>query len=282
MKIQSLESRIRAAYGELSPNEKRLADTILNFPGELASYSATELAQAAAVSKAAATRFFQRLGYASYDEARREARAAQRWGSPFYLQTKAAEARGMQESLASHVECEISNITGTFSALSPDDLDAAAGALAGARRVYCVGFRTSQMIASYARWLLMQVRDGVSLLPAPGETLSEHLAGIGPQDVMLAIGLRRRTPGFANLLAAARASGARVILVADQTADRSAKQADWLLRCECRSSFLFDSDLAAKSLVHFLCSAVVSRLGKAGRDHMKSVEDLLNRLGEFH
>ncbi len=282
MHARSLEGRIRDAYPDLSPNEKRLADTIFNFPGEIASYSATELAQVAKVSKAATSRFFQRIGYANYDEARREARAAQRWGAPFYMQTRAAETRSFQESLASHVECEVSNLNSTFSALSSEEAGAIIEALADARRIYCIGYRTSQMLASYARWLLMQVRDAVHLLPAPGETLSEHLSGIGPEDVVLAIGLRRRVPGFAKALAAAREKGAQVVLIADQTAHGSAKHAHWVLRCECRSSFLFDSDLAAKSVVHFVCSTVGNRLGKTGRDRMNEIEDLHRMMDEFH
>jgi len=43
----SLLSRIRDHYGELRPAERRLADLILSFPGEIAGYSATELAEMA-------------------------------------------------------------------------------------------------------------------------------------------------------------------------------------------------------------------------------------------
>ncbi|WP_233518929.1 MurR/RpiR family transcriptional regulator [Paraburkholderia xenovorans] len=68
----SIESRIAECYDELSEIDQRLADVILSAPGQLAMQTATELASSAQVSKATATRFFQKLGYASYDDAPRD------------------------------------------------------------------------------------------------------------------------------------------------------------------------------------------------------------------
>src|SRR6202023_790972 len=83
---QSIESRIAECYDELSEIDQRLSDVILSAPGQLAMQTATELAATAQVSKATATRFFQKLGYASYEDARAIARTAQLSGSPLYLQ----------------------------------------------------------------------------------------------------------------------------------------------------------------------------------------------------
>ena len=41
----TLHALIRAHYAAMPPVERILADTLLNFPGQLASYSATELAK---------------------------------------------------------------------------------------------------------------------------------------------------------------------------------------------------------------------------------------------
>src|SRR5215207_4977688 len=81
----SVRARLRAQYEQLSPAERRLADAVLNFPGDLASYSATELAAIAEVSNTAVSRFVRRLGFANYDEMRRLARKEQEEGAPLYL-----------------------------------------------------------------------------------------------------------------------------------------------------------------------------------------------------
>src|SRR5215218_635112 len=71
----SLVSRIQEQSHELSPTERRLAEVMLELTGKLANYSAFEVANIAEVSSATVTRFVRRLGYKSYNEARRQSRA---------------------------------------------------------------------------------------------------------------------------------------------------------------------------------------------------------------
>ncbi|MDH3379196.1 MAG: MurR/RpiR family transcriptional regulator, partial [Gammaproteobacteria bacterium] len=56
----SFESRIREQYDALPASERKIADLILEFPGDVAAYSATELAALANSSKAAITRLIRR------------------------------------------------------------------------------------------------------------------------------------------------------------------------------------------------------------------------------
>lgn len=274
----SVEERIQVRYESLSPAERKLADLILNFPGELASYSATELAALAEVSKAAATRLFQRLGYDSYEQARLAARDAQRWGSPLYLNTPGDAADG---TLAVHQQCETANLARTLDALASLDLDAVVERLCQARRVVLFGVRNSYMLASYARWQLIQVRDDVVLLPNAGETLAEHLAGLGSQDLLLAIGFRRRVPALGQVMRAAHDAQVPILYLTDPTASRTAALATWTIRCEVRGASLFDSYASALSVLHLLSSAVVRRLGPAGRERLKRIESLHDALRDF-
>ena len=277
---QSIEARIQARYAELPPSERVLADLILSFPGELASYSASELTKLAKVSNAKATRLVRRLGYASYDEARQDARGAQKWGSPRYLNSPALEGRALAEATRSHVECEIANLQATLAGL-PTDLESIIAALAASPRVFCLGFRKSHMLASYMRWTLIQVRRNVHLLPVAGETLSEYVSELDPDDVLVAIGLRRRTPAFRLAVEAARAAGARVLLITDPTASHLSGLGTWTLACEGRSTSAFDSDISAMSMIHLLGFCVAGRLGGAARDRMRSIEVLHDRFDEF-
>ena len=80
--VDTIETRIRSKYDKLPPSERRLANVILEFSGEIAAFMAQELTDRAGVSKAAATRLFKRLGYRDYNEVRREARDARRAGPP--------------------------------------------------------------------------------------------------------------------------------------------------------------------------------------------------------
>ena len=66
-KERSFLTRVRQVLPELHPAERRLGDFLCDFPGEVASYSAQELAALAHVSKATVSRFIQRLGYENYE-----------------------------------------------------------------------------------------------------------------------------------------------------------------------------------------------------------------------
>ena len=137
---------------------------ILSFPGQVASYSATELAALAGVSKAAASRLVRKLGFDTFEAMRHCARTSQRWGSPHYLNTAASESRTFEEAVRAHVACETENIRATLSGLSATVAEAVE-ALAHAPRVGCLGFRRSRVVADYLRWALVQVRRDVRAHP---------------------------------------------------------------------------------------------------------------------
>ena len=93
MPDQSFLARVRRKLPELHPAERRLGELVCDFPGELASYSASELAALAGVSNATVTRFVRRLGYKSYEDARRDARDEASSGSRS-INTKSARSPG--------------------------------------------------------------------------------------------------------------------------------------------------------------------------------------------
>lgn len=277
---ESLQLRIQERYATLPDSERKVADLVLDFPGEIAAYSATELADLAGASKAAVTRLIQRLGYAGFEEARRAARDARREGSPLYLLTKDAEQPSLSERLRSYLARDLENLTRTFEWLDSDSFNELVKALCEARRVWLLGFRNSHYLAGYLRWQLIQVRSDVHLLPAGGETLAEYLAGFEPDDVLVVLGMRRRPREIGEAVALAAGQGTRVLLIADRGAAPMAG-ATWSLRCEVRGDELFDRYTAVMSLLHFVAVAVVDRLGKPGRRRLERIETLHEDFHDF-
>jgi len=277
----ALENRIRACYEGLPGSEARVADALLNHPGLLATHSATELAADAGVSKAAVTRLIKRLGYASHAAARSEARLARQWGAPLYLQPDAPPGNGRRAVYAQHVAADQQSLAHTLHGLDEAVLDGSVMALARARRVVVLGFRNSAWLALYARIQLGLLRRGVDLAPLPSQTLSESLVGLGRGDVILAVGMRRRVPGFAAAIQAARAEGVRIVLVTDPTGVADVPGADWTLGCHCRGAAMFDTYVAAVSVINFLTAQVAAQLGTAALRRLQDVERWHGRLGDM-
>ncbi|NMY88608.1 MULTISPECIES: MurR/RpiR family transcriptional regulator [Pseudomonas] len=277
----SLESRIKARYEQMSVVEQKLSDVILAAPGQLAMQTATELATRAGVSKATATRFFRTLGYASYDEARRQARVLRGEGSPLYLQDRGATERTVDDLLQHHLEQELANVRQTYQSLNRDELFAAVHAIVGARRVVIIGFRHSQTIAHMVRSHLIQVRDDILLLPSPGDSLAEYLAGLGPDDVAICIGLRRRMPQLEKTMVVMGQLGVRMLYLADVLAGSPAQLATWVIRCHTESTLMFDSNSSVSAMTNLLCSLVGKELTARKTSHLETAERLHQQLEEL-
>ena len=276
----SFESRIRERYETLPSSERKIADLILEFPGEVAAYSATELAELAGSSKAAVTRLIRRLGFDSFEEARRAARDAQNWGSPLYLLPRKPDHTGVGGRIQRHVEQDIQNISATFDALDTAAINEIVTAILKARRVFVYGYRNSHYLAGYFSFQLIQGRPDVHLLPAVGATLAEYVADMTGKDLVVVIGFRRRVPEVKRLLQSASAAGSRILYITDSSAG-SQSNANWTIHCSVRGQDLFDRYAGAISLLHFLSVSLMTHSGDTGRSRLKTIENLHEDLHEF-
>ena len=277
----SLESRIKQRYEAMSAVEQKLSDVILGSPGQMAMQTATELAGRAGVSKATTTRFFRSLGYASYDEARREARTAHNGGSPLYLQHRGRQERSAVDLIQHHLEQEMANVFQTYQSLDHRELLEVAQVIASARRVVVIGFRHSQSIAHMFRSNLIQVRGDVLLLPCAGDSLAEYLAALGDEDVAVCIGLRRRMPALEACMSAMAEAGVPMLYMADVLAGAPARLATWVIRCHTESTLMFDSNAGVAAVTNLLCSLVGRELSGRSSSHLQRAELLHQQLSEL-
>lgn len=277
-KERSFLTRVRQVLPELHPAERRLGDFLCDFPGEVASYSAQELAALAHVSKATVSRFIQRLGYDNYEEARRHARADKQTGSRLFLAT--ATDSGGEQSLTSHVAQGVANIEATFLAISETQVTAAATAILGARKVWVIGFRASHSFATYLQWQMTQVVEHISAIPGGGQTLGEHLVSIGSDDVVILFGLRRRVTLIEPILAQLEKSGAQLLYITDEGVP-FLNQAEWHFRCQTLAPGPLFNHVSVMALCHLLTTRCIEIAGPAGRNRLRGIEAINDALDEL-
>ncbi|WP_413730628.1 MurR/RpiR family transcriptional regulator [Sodalis sp. RH22] len=280
VKTASLENRIRQCWEQLSSHEQRLADVILAAPGQLAMNTATELARSAGVSKATTTRFFRHLGYDNYDAARRQARDMQNSGSPLYLQ-QFQSGSPLDAVIQNHLEREVANLVNTYRSLDAQQLCDITQAVAGARRVVVMGWRFSQTIAAMLYRDLIHVHHDVRLLPRAGDSLAEHLAVLGPLDVAICVGLRRRMPALEAAMNAMAELRVPMLYLSDVLSGKPSKQATWIIRCHTEGSLIFDSTASLSGVCNLLCSLVARERGKARNDQLALIESVHQWLDEL-
>lgn len=275
---QSFLTRVRQILPHLHPAERRLGDFVCDFPGELASYSAQELAALAHVSKATVSRFVQRLGYETYDEARRHARAERQTGSRLFLNTAVDAAA--EQSVTAHVAQGVTNLEATFLAITDSQVTAAANAILGARKVWVLGFRASHPFANYLQWQLTQVVENIVAIPGGGQTLGEHLVSVSSDDVVIVFGLRRRISRMDLILGQIEKSKAKLLYITDEGVPFLSSAA-WHFRCHTLAPGPLFNHVSVMALCHLITTRCIEISGVSGRNRLRGVEALNDALDEL-
>ncbi len=257
--------------------ERRLAEFVIDFPGELASYGASELAALAGVSNATVSRFIKRLGYADYEEARRHVREGKEGGSPLYLASRKGAADG---DFAGHLDLNQDNLQKTMARLNPPEIDRIARALLSARKIWVTGFRSSQSFATYFRWQVFQIKEDIFVVPSAGDTLGQYMASITKQDVVVVFGLRRRPAGLRDVVSLMVKTGAKVLYITDDEVSRHSA-VTWHIHCRCSSHTPLDDHVAVIGICHLLASRVIELAGPQQRERLASIESSYDDLREL-
>ncbi len=268
-----IDERIGERYANLSPQERKAADTLLAHLGDLATYNAAELADLAGVSKATMSRLFRHLGFSDFGEAREHVRSLRGQGVPISLDPQA--------SLADHVAQELDNLHRALAAAGDGTLERAVELLADSRRVVVVGQRNSYPVALHLRQQLAQARADVVVAPQPGQKLADEVVGLGADDLVVLVAFRRRATGVRALVDALQAAGVPVLMLADTTARPYAPQVEVWLEVPVATRLAFDSYAAAATLVSVLADRVLARLDGSGQSRVREIVTAYEALGEI-
>lgn len=248
----------------------------MDFPGELASYNASELAALAGVSNATVTRFVRRLGYQSYEEARLHARAERSTGSRLYITAATTQA----QDIASYLTHDTRNLERSLDGIEIEDIDRLAKRLLEARKVWVVGFRASAAFAIYLQWQLTQVIEDIVAIPSAGQTMGEHLVSLRSTDAVVFFAMRRRVAQTDALLAEIQQTGAALIHVTDEGVP-PLHTADWHFRCETASPGPLFSHVGVMGLCNLIANRTIALAGREGRERLRGIERINDALGEL-
>lgn len=270
--------RVRDALPELHPSEHKLAELVLDFPGEMAGYTATEIAELADVSNATVSRFVRRIGYGSFDEARRAVRDEKRAGTALLRFASHEPQHG--GAVAAHFETSQQNLDLTYGALDDARIDGLAQALIAAPRVWFIGFRAGQSFAQYLGWQTSQVLANVTVLPRAGETLAESMASLSGGDVVVLVALRRKPKLVAAVTEAARLAGADLAVIEDRPGPETA-DARWHLPCVTSANGPLMNHVGTMAVCNLVAARTIEMSGATGRSRMAAIEDGHRRFDEL-
>lgn len=249
-------ARLRQHLEHLSPTEKKLALLILDTPISLGSYSASELAQITDVSNATITRFVRRLGYDSYEAARRQARLEADAAGQLPL-PPAAQASANAPNSRTLWQAQQDKLRATLAQIPASTMDSMAAALHRAPRIVGIGLGANHLLAQQLRLLLQQgLSKSVCAAPEAGQSLEAATATLGARDVLVLFALGGLSAPLLTLAQQARQAGAQLLCITDRAS--AAPTSDWLLRCDCAPHAPVLAPLPDTSAAHTLVYGLVA------------------------
>jgi DNA-binding MurR/RpiR family transcriptional regulator len=215
-----LTEQIIKAFDTMSVQLQAGARYVLDRPRDVALLSMREQARQAGVQPATMTRLAKHLGMDGYDDVRELYASAVREGDLGFagkagVQVVSQKLRG-DKALASEMLRSIGAQIDRLAA--PDRLDslvAAARTLASARRIFCLGLRSSHSVAWHLHYVLSLVGERSTHIDGIAATGADALARATSRDVVLVASVLPYTRMTVELAEYAVEQGLRVVAITD-------------------------------------------------------------------
>ncbi len=264
------ERLIRQA-ADLPPQQRAMADYVIEHLTAVPFLSVPELARRVGVSEATVVRFAQRIGYPGFSELKME--LVDILQNRLVGATDEAPEVVAEDVLASVATLEITNVGRTVEALDRADFEAVAEALFAADGVFTFGMGVSSLLAELAAYNLLQV--GVRAAPLSNRFTSsrEQLVGLGGGDLLMAISLPPYSRQSLDLLGDAKEIGIATVAICDRPTAPAANLSCWSLTVKC-DNMMFTNAIAA---VTVLLNALVTQIATSHRDESLEALARINR-----
>jgi DNA-binding MurR/RpiR family transcriptional regulator len=271
-----IESRIRTRFSEFSKGQKKIATVILDNYDKAAYMTAAKLGELVQVSESTVVRFALELGYEGYPELQRAVQELVRAKLTSNQRIQISDLRyGDGDILDSVLTADIGKIKSTLENINRKSFRDAVEAMAGAKRIFVIGARSSASLASFLTFNLRLILDNVFSIQAhsKGEVF-EQLLDIGPGDVIFAISFPRYSTNVINAVKYAHAQGATVVALTDSAMSPIAQNAQYVLTAQSDMVSYVDSLVAPLSILN----AILVAITKTQRARVTARFDKLERI----
>lgn len=250
MKTQDVLRRIEVEYNSLTRACKKVADYVLVHRKEVQYMSITALAEDCGVADASVSRFCRCLGYDGYNSlklamAKLENTAAANEDDPHALDGEITAADSIRTMSRKLYTANLAALAQTMEEIDEESIRAAVDILTAARRVTCVGFGGSMVMAMEA-WAKFSTISNKFQHISDSHMQAIALSLADPGDAVLFVSYSGTTKNFFDILEAARSRGAKVILITHFHRCPAIDYADAVVLCGARETPLNAGSVAVK------------------------------------
>ena len=283
MKDAPLNDRIVDEFEGMSAQLQKAARFVLDKPTEVALLTMRQQARTAGVQPATMTRLGKYLGFDGYEQVRKLYAGAFR-GNGVNFARRAGEQVSRQklrgdQALAAEIA---SSLEAQVNALSEPEMLAqlvsAAETLAAARRIYCLGMRSSFPTIAYFHYVMSLVRDGVILFDGLGGVGADGLRNAASDDVLLVNTVRPYTRVVVEAVEYAHSRNIPVVAITDSVVSPVADRAQHVILVSTDSPSFFHAMSPSFAAAELLASLVA---GRGGANALKALEATEAQLSVF-
>jgi DNA-binding MurR/RpiR family transcriptional regulator len=219
--FQEFADAVSEAAPNLSPQQRLIAQHVLEHPDDLALGTAATVAEAAGVQPSALVRFANALNFSGFSDLQQVFRHRLLQQAGTYRERISAmkpapvARRGDASVLHTSIEQASADLHQLERSVSDAALQQAARLLSGARRVHVLAQRRAFPVAAYLAYALGQLELKVQLHDGVGGMLGDSVRQIERGEVLLVTSFKNYSPEVIEAATAAKARGVQVIAVTD-------------------------------------------------------------------
>ncbi len=282
MDAQHLGERIVTAYGSLPAQLQKAARFILDNPEDVALLSMREQARRAGIQPWTMSRLARRLGLDGYEELRALYAEAMRRGAGSFarrasVQVEDQRTRGemaLARDIVATTAAEVSRLA------EPEALRAMVDAALGlheAKRIFCLGLRSSHAVAAQFAYVLSLIGEKAVLADGSSSGL-DMLRHAGPGDAILAVSVAPYTRRTVEATDWCRRRGVRLVAITDSPVAPLAAMADPAILVSTESPSFFHA-MAPAFVVGEVLAALLA--GRGGEASLAALTETEKQLAEF-
>jgi DNA-binding MurR/RpiR family transcriptional regulator len=278
MPVVPLSERIVQVFDTLPDQLKLAARYVLKHPDDVALLSMREQARQAGIQPATMTRLAKHLGYSGYEEFRRIFADAMRdvasgFSGKLDLQAETQKLQGDHSLAAAMVGAIATEISGLSDPGTLDRLVEAAQLIERARRVYCLGLRSSYSTAWHLHYTLSLAGKHAIMIDTAGGIGADPLGSATPQDVLISVSVlpyTRQTIEFTEY--AQKVAGVPVVAITDSPVAPLTRKGTVALIVSTDSPSFLHSMCSAFSVAEILGALVAGRGGEVARRSLERLD----------
>jgi len=280
-KSQFLATIIERASSRLTKSEKMVSDYIIsNFPVSVF-HSASELGRNLNVSKATVGRLIRKLGFESFAEFQRDARAEIKFltSSPSerWLQSNNREYQIEKLHLS-----EIQNIKKTLNELNQTQVSHLVRKMTEPNsKIFIMGERKNWPMAILLYSQLNWILPSVHLIASTGSFYPDYLLNINPKDLLVVFHFRRYprvVDDFVSALHSRMKGKVMIALITDSSLSPISHLANFQLIAHTKSLTLFDSYTAVSTIINVILMGVIEQKPEIAAKRTEDIESIFELL----